>query len=52
MKIHHNYIRTHDGLDAKTPSDMVGIKVEGQNKWLTIIQNAKKSQAVTGRIEC
>jgi hypothetical protein len=27
-------------LDGKTPSDMAGIKVEGNNKWITLIQNA------------
>jgi hypothetical protein len=27
---------------AKTPAEAAGIKVEGQDKWLTIIQNAAK----------
>lgn len=40
MQIHHNFIRTHMGLDGKTPSEMAGIKVEGNNKWITLIQNA------------
>jgi hypothetical protein len=26
----------------KTPADLASITVEGQNKWLTIIQNASK----------
>ena len=30
-------------LEGKTSSDMAGIKVEGNNKWLIITQNAKKS---------
>jgi len=30
-------------LDGKTPSDMAGIKIEGDNKWITLIQNASKS---------
>jgi putative transposase len=46
MQIHHNFIRTHEGLDGKTPSEAAGIKVEGENKWLTIIQNATKAQEV------
>jgi hypothetical protein len=29
-------------LDGQTPADKAGIKVEGENKWLTIIQNAAK----------
>jgi hypothetical protein len=28
-------------LEGKTPSEAAGITVEGENKWLTIIQNAK-----------
>jgi len=28
-------------LDEKTPSEMAGIKIEGDNKWITLIQNAK-----------
>ncbi|MGA2239020.1 MAG: DDE-type integrase/transposase/recombinase [Candidatus Bathyarchaeia archaeon] len=40
MQIHHNFIRAHEGLDGRTPAEACGIKVEGDNKWLTIIQNA------------
>jgi hypothetical protein len=29
-------------LEGKTPSEVCGIKVEGKNKWLTLIQNAKR----------
>jgi hypothetical protein len=41
-QLFHNYIRTHQGLDGLTPADKVGIKVEGENKWITLIQNAKR----------
>ena len=44
MQIHHNFIRPHMGLDGKTPADRAGIKVEGENKWLTIIQNASREK--------
>ena len=40
MQIHHNYIRPHQGLDGDTPADRSGIKIIGDNKWKTIIQNA------------
>lgn len=40
-RLYHNYIRPHLSLDGKTPSEMAGIKVEGNNKWITLIQNAK-----------
>jgi putative transposase len=41
MQIYHNYIREHQGLDEKnTPAEKAGIQIEGDNKWLTLIQNA------------
>jgi transposase-like protein len=40
MQIHHNYIRTHMALNNETPADRVGIKINGKNKWITLIQNA------------
>jgi putative transposase len=46
MQIHHNFIRPHEGLDGQTPADRAGIKVEGDNKWLTIIQNASHVRPV------
>ena len=42
LQIYHNFIRPHEGLGGDTPADRVGINVEGENKWLTIIQNASK----------
>lgn len=44
-QIFHNYIRPHEALDGKTPSEVCGIKVEGTNKWLTIIQNASREKS-------
>ena len=41
-QLFHNYIRSHEGLEGKTPSEACGIKVEGKNKWITLIQNASK----------
>ena len=42
MQIFHNYIRPHEALKGKTPAEVAGIKIEGENKWLTLIQNASK----------
>ena len=36
-QIYHNYIREHDGLNGKTPAEKCGIKIEGNDKWMTII---------------
>ncbi len=42
-QIFHNYIRPHESLKGKTPAEACGIKVEGKNKWLTLIQNSSKT---------
>ena len=39
-QIYHNYIRGHMALDGRTPSEAAGIEVHGENKWVTLIQNA------------
>jgi len=41
FQIYHNFIKPHEALDGATPADRAGIKVEGDNKWEPIIQNAK-----------
>jgi putative transposase len=48
LQIYHNYVRPHLALAEKTPAEVAGIKVEGLDKWLTLIQNAsKKSSNIT-----
>jgi hypothetical protein len=39
-QIYHNYVRPHMALDGRTPAEAAGIRVRGENKWLTLIQNA------------
>jgi transposase-like protein len=43
-QLFHNYIRPHKALDYKTPAEVAGIKVEGKDKWLTLIQNASQGK--------
>jgi len=43
-QIFHNYVRPHMALKGKTPAEATGIEIEGENKWLTIIQNASKRE--------
>jgi hypothetical protein len=43
-QLFHNFIRPHMALDGKTPVEVAGIKVEGENKWVTLIQNASVSK--------
>ena len=43
LQLYHNYIRPHLGLDGKTPAEVAGIDIEGDNKILTMIRAATKS---------
>ena len=42
MQIFHNYIRPHMALDGKTPAEVAGIEIKGNDRWLTLIQNARR----------
>ena len=41
MRIHYDYVREHSKL-GKTPAETCGIKIEGENKLLTLMQNASR----------
>ena len=41
-QLFHNYLRPHEALKGKTPAEECGIEIIGENKWKTIIQNAKR----------
>ena len=47
-QLYHNYIRPHESLNGKTPSEACGIQIEGKNKWITLIQNASKQKKIDG----
>lgn len=40
MQIYHNFIKPHEGLAGKTPSEACGIELKGEDKWKTLIENA------------
>ena len=42
--LYYNFIKPHQSLDGKTPSEEAGITVEGKNKWLTLIRTAIKNK--------
>ncbi len=46
-QLFHNYMRPHEGLNGKTPAEAAGITIEGENKWLTIIQNASRKSGTS-----
>lgn len=43
FEIFHNYFRPHSALDGMTPSEKCGIEIKGDNKWITLIQNASNN---------
>ena len=43
-QLFHNYIRPHMALEGKTPAEVAGIQVQGENKWITIIQNEPRAR--------
>jgi hypothetical protein len=45
-ELFHNYIRPHKALDNRTSSEAAGIEIRGNDKWLTLIQNARKSTSL------
>jgi len=43
MQIYHNHVRPHMALEGKTPAEVAGIEIKGENKWITLIQNASRA---------
>jgi putative transposase len=43
-QIYHNYVRPRMALNGKTPAEACGIKIDGENKWFKLIQNAQLSK--------
>lgn len=39
-QIFYNIVKPHEGLNGMTPAKKWGITIEGDNKWITLIQNA------------
>ena len=48
MQIYHNYIREHQGLQERmTPAEKCRIEIEGENRWLTLIQNTSQKKDIS-----
>ncbi len=43
-RIYYNFIKPHENLDGKTPSEESGIIIEGNNKWLTLMKKSIQYQ--------
>jgi hypothetical protein len=41
QRIHYNFVKPHQALGGKTPSDVAGLKIlEGHNRWLALMENS------------
>ena len=45
-QVFHNYVRPHMALGGRTPAEAAGIRIEGENPWITVIQNASRNSPV------
>ena len=43
-RLYHNFIKPHEALKGKTPSEEAGITIEGNNKWLILMRRAIQYQ--------
>ena len=43
-RLYYNFIKPHESLNGMTPSEMAGITIEGDNKWLTLMKTALSYQ--------
>ena len=43
-QIYYNFIRPHMGLKGKTPAEVTGIGIEGENKWISLIRSANQQR--------
>ena len=46
VQIYHNFLKPHMALDNRTPAEAAGIEVKGKDKWMTIIQNARRQNVL------
>jgi len=51
-QIFHNYIRPHMALEGKTLAEACGIEVKGENRWITLIQNASNKKQLYPQSVC
>jgi hypothetical protein len=41
-QIYYNFVRPHMGLDGITPAEMAGVGIEGNNRWMGLIDKSTK----------
>ena len=49
MKTCYNFIKKHESLKGNIPAEQAMIKVDGKNKWITLIQNTLLNKENSGQ---
>jgi hypothetical protein len=39
-RLYYNFIKPHEVLEGRTPSEEAGITIEGDNKWLSLMKTS------------
>jgi transposase-like protein len=47
QRIHYNFVKPHMALEGQTPADRAGVGIEGENKWLAMLQSALVKESLT-----
>jgi len=50
-RLFYNFIKPHEGLNGLTPSEEAGITIEGDNKWLTLMETSLSYERYKNRKE-
>jgi hypothetical protein len=45
QRIHYNFVKPHMALEGQTPAERAGVRVQGGNKWLSLLKAALKESA-------
>lgn len=48
-RLFYNFIKPHESLNGKTPSEEAGITIEGDNKWLSLMKTSLAYQKYHGK---
>jgi hypothetical protein len=39
-RLYYNFIKPHEALNGRTPSEEAGITIDGKDKWLTLMKTS------------